>query len=221
MYSFTEENYLKAIFKLQEKSGEAIHTNAIAKMLETKAASVTDMVKKLSDKKLLKYKKYHGVELTPTGKRIALETVRKHRLWETFLHDKLNFSWDEVHHIAEQLEHIQADKLTDRLDEFLGFPEYDPHGDPIPNKHGEMITGRLHLLLTLKENLPCTFNGVADHSPDFLQHLKNINLNLGSTIIINKKNAFDHSMAITVNNKRKMVITYKVANNILVKSNHH
>ena len=126
MYSFTEENYLKAIYKLQERNEDAVNTNSIAASLETKAASVTDMIKKLSAKDLLVYEKYKGVQLTALGKRIAIDTVRKHRLWETFLVEKLKFSWDEVHELAEELEHIQSEKLIDKLDEFLGFPAHDP-----------------------------------------------------------------------------------------------
>ncbi|HIE45471.1 MAG TPA: metal-dependent transcriptional regulator, partial [Flavobacteriaceae bacterium] len=134
MFSITEENYLKAIFSLESNSGTVISTNHIAKKLETKASSVTDMIKKLALKNLLVYTKYKGVSLSSQGRKIATSIVRKHRLWETFLVDKLGFNWDEVHDIAEQLEHIKSDKLILKLDSYLEYPQSDPHGDPIPDK---------------------------------------------------------------------------------------
>ena len=140
MFTFSEENYLKAIYHLEIDADKGISTNAIAKKLETKASSVTDMVKKLSEKKVVVYKKYQGVTLTDFGKKTAANVVRKHRLWEVFLVEKLDFSWDEVHDVAEQLEHIKSPKLINQLDSFLGFPTHDPHGDPIPDKEGNLKT---------------------------------------------------------------------------------
>ena len=137
MLTLSEENYLKAIYHLELNSVKEISTNAIAEKMETKASSVTDMIKKLSEKKLIIYKKYQGVKITDFGKKTAANIVRNHRLWEFFLVDKLNFSWDEVHEVAEQLEHIKSPKLIDELDAFLGFPKQDPHGDPIPDKNGK------------------------------------------------------------------------------------
>ena len=136
MFSQTEENYLKAIYSLSLKNEKLVSTNDIAKKLGTKASSVTDMLKKLADKKLVDYTKYHGTSLTKKGVKISLLIVRKHRLWETFLVEKLHFKWTEVHVLAEQLEHIKSEELTNRLEAFLEFPTHDPHGDPIPNKDG-------------------------------------------------------------------------------------
>ena len=134
MFSQAEENYVKAIYALDTQTKKGVSTNLIAKKLQTKASSVTDMLQKLSGKRLVDYKKYHGVQLSKKGKKIAASVIRKHRLWETFLVRKLHFSWDEVHDIAEQLEHIQSERLIDGLDAFLEFPTVDPHGDPIPDK---------------------------------------------------------------------------------------
>jgi len=137
--SFTEENYIKAIFKLEElNQSKAVSTNDIAIKLSMQPASVTDMIKRLAEKKIVSYKKYHGVLLTVKGKKIALTIIRKHRLWEVFLVKKLNFKWDEVHEIAEQLEHINSNELVEKLDDFLGNPKFDPHGDAIPDKEGNM-----------------------------------------------------------------------------------
>lgn len=217
MYSFTEENYLKAIYKLQEQGNAAINTNAIAAILQTKPASVTDMVKKLSDKKLLTYEKYKGVLLTDSGKKVAIDTVRKHRLWETFLYDKLNFSWDEVHDIAEQLEHIQSEALTDKLEAYLGYPKHDPHGDPIPGKNGKYHAMPLTLLIDAKEHEPVIVSGVADHSTAFLQHLQSLKIQLGSSITVLKKNTYDQSVEVLIGKKQQTTISFKVAKNLLVK----
>src|SRR6476620_10565441 len=137
--TFSEENYLKTIYHITSSSGAEVSTNAIAEKMETKASSVTDMLKKLADKDLVHYKKYQGVSLTDKGLHSAKMIVRKHRLWEIFLVEKLAFSWDEVHDIAEQLEHIKSEQLVNKLDAFLNFPTEDPHGDPIPNAEGNII----------------------------------------------------------------------------------
>jgi DtxR family Mn-dependent transcriptional regulator len=217
MYSFTEENYLKAIYKLSENNRESISTNAIADMLQTKAASVTDMIRKLAEKKLLKYEKYKGVELTEKGKRVAIDTVRKHRLWEVFLCDTLKFGWHEVHEIAEQLEHINSALLIDKLDAFLGFPSHDPHGDPIPNKYGDFKKSEFVLLNTIKEHQQVVMSGVADHSALFLQHLNKIGLTLGTSCSIDEINAYDGSLKLKINGKLSISISKDVAKNILVK----
>lgn len=217
MYSFTEENYLKAIYKLSEREPESITTNAIAEVLETKAASVTDMIKKLSDKKLLKYEKYRGVALTEKGRLIAVETVRKHRLWETFLHEKLEFGWDEVHDIAEQLEHINSEALTNKLDDFLGNPSHDPHGDPIPSRSGEIKKSNLILLCDAKLKQKVVMSGVVDHSPPFLQHLNKISISLGSQIELLDKNEYDGSIEIILLPSSHLHLSKEVAKNILVK----
>lgn len=217
MYSYTEENYLKAIYKLSERDSESISTNAIAESLQTKAASVTDMIKKLSDKKLLKYEKYKGVTLTEKGRKVAVDTVRKHRLWECFLYDKLHFGWDEVHEIAEQLEHIKSEILIDKLDEFLGFPAHDPHGDPIPTKNGEIPQPNFIMLCDAKIKHKSVMSGVVDHSPAFLQHLNKIEFSLGCQIEVLDKNDYDGSIEVMLNGKRKLHLSKEVAKNILVK----
>jgi DtxR family Mn-dependent transcriptional regulator len=216
MYSYTEENYLKAIYKLSERDQEVINTNAIAELLQTKAASVTDMIKKLSDKKLLKYEKYKGVSLTEKGRKVAVETVRKHRLWEVFLHEKLKFGWDEVHDIAEQLEHIQSNLLTDKLDEFLGFPTHDPHGDPIPTKNGEIKKSNFVLLSSLGIKQKATMAGVVDHTPVFLKHLGKIGLTLGCKCEIMEINEYDGSITLKVGEKQNLYLSREVVKNILV-----
>ena len=217
MYSFTEENYLKAIYKLSEKDLGKITTNNIAELLDTKAASVTDMVQKLSDKKLLKYEKYRGVALTEKGKLVALETVRKHRLWEVFLFTKLQFGWDEVHDIAEQLEHINSELLTNKLDDFLGNPSHDPHGDPIPSRTGEIKKSDFILLCDAKANQPLLMCGVVDHSAVFLQHLNKIKISLGCEILLTDKNDYDGSISVQVQPNLQLQLSKEVSKNILVK----
>ncbi|HSH64991.1 MAG TPA: metal-dependent transcriptional regulator, partial [Bacteroidia bacterium] len=182
MHSFTEENYLKAIYKLIERKGDVVTTNAIAESIKTKAASVTDMLKKLADKKLIHYQKYQGVTLTEKGEKVALSIIRKHRLWEMFLVEKLEFRWDEVHDVAEQLEHINSDKLVEQLDKFLNFPKTDPHGDPIPDAKGKLKTPKSFPLSKFNKNDNCLITGVIDHSPAFLQFLDNSGISLGDEI---------------------------------------
>src|SRR5690554_1850211 len=168
----SEENYIKAIYYLQKVLDKPVGTNDLANRMDTKASSVTDMVKRLSEKSYIIYEKYKGCELTESGEAVALKTIRKHRLWETFLVEKLNFGWEEVHEIAEQLEHIQSVKLTNRLDEFLNYPKFDPHGDPIPDQYG-LITKReeTHKLIDLELETPAVVIGVADSSASFLKYL--------------------------------------------------
>jgi DtxR family Mn-dependent transcriptional regulator len=217
MYSYTEENYLKAIYKLGERTGESINTNAIAEVIQTKAASVTDMIKKLADKKLLVYEKYKGVALTEKGRRIAVDVVRKHRLWECFLHDKLKFGWDEVHEVAEQLEHINSPILVDKLDEFLGFPTHDPHGDPIPSKNGVIKKSNFILLSEASVGQLYVMSGVVDHSNVFLKHLDKIELNLATEIRINEKNDYDGSIEALLDNDKTLHLSNEVCKNVLVK----
>lgn len=217
MYSNTEENYLKIIYKLQEKTDEAIHTNSIAKSIDTKAASVTDMIKRLSNKELLSYEKYKGVQLTPKGKLIAIATVRKHRLWETFLHDTLKFSNEEVHDIAEELEHINSNKLVDKLDEFLNFPTHDPHGDPIPDKNGEPNRAELIVLTQIKENTAVVMSGILVNSDELLGYLKSINLTLGDDLLVKSNSLITNSLILKIGSK-KISMPYLYAKNILVKT---
>jgi DtxR family Mn-dependent transcriptional regulator len=214
MYSFTEENYLKAIYKLSQD--DSATTNAIAVELKTKAASVTDMLKKLADKKLITYVKYQGVSLTEKGRKVAVITVRKHRLWEVFLHEKLEFKWDEVHDIAEQLEHIQSDVLMDKLDAFLNFPTVDPHGDPIPRKDGTIKDAKLKVLSDISEGKSVIMSGVKEHSPVFLQYLEKTGLLLGKKIKVNEILKFDGSVQLQIGKGSQVQISKEVAKNILV-----
>ena len=215
MNSITEENYLKAIYSLSIDG--AASTNAIAERLQTKASSVTDMAKKLADKNLVFYKKYQGVQLTKTGLAIALKIIRKHRLWEVFLVEKLNFKWDEVHDIAEQLEHINSVELTKRLDEFLGNPKFDPHGDLIPDAEGNMvIRNEAKLLSELQVKDHGNIVGVKDSDANFLQYLESQQLVLGTPITVTQFFDFDRSMIITTNG-RTLTLSHQVCKNLLIK----
>lgn len=217
MSSFTEENYLKAIFKLSGKKQRHISTNAIAESLGTKASSVTDMLKKLADKKFIRYRKYRGVTLTEAGKKVALKIIRKHRLWELFLVEHLNFKWDEVHDIAEQLEHIASSELVRRLDKYLKYPKYDPHGDPIPDKDGIIHNHKEVSLIDLNINEPAIIVGVKDTSSLFLQYLENAKLVPGTKISVIKRFDYDNSINISINGKKEIAISGKVSENLYVK----
>lgn len=214
--TFSEENYLKTIYHLTTVSDAEVNTNAIAEMMETKASSVTDMLKKLAEKDLVNYIKYQGVSLTEKGKMTAKMIVRKHRLWEVFLVEKLNFSWDEVHDIAEQLEHIKSEKLINKLDDFLGNPTEDPHGDPIPNAKGQIVSIEKQLLSELSENQTGICVGVKDSSSEFLKYLDKQEIALGSRIEIIEKETFDLSIIIKVDSK-ELTISNKIAGNLFVK----
>ncbi len=207
--TFSEENYLKTIYHLATISDSEVSTNAIAEMMETKASSVTDMLKKLSEKDLVHYKKYQGVSLTEKGKLIAKMIVRKHRLWEVFLVDKLDFSWDEVHDIAEQLEHIKSEQLINRLDDFLGNPTEDPHGDPIPDVNGQIVKTEKQLLSELLENQNGICVGVKDTSSEFLKYLDKQGISLGSKIEIMGKESFDLSLKIRLNSRELTIFETK------------
>jgi DtxR family Mn-dependent transcriptional regulator len=212
----SEENYLKVIYHLSHLSPKGVNTNAIAAMIETKASSVTDMLKKLSEKDWINYQKYQGVSLTDKGKLNAKIIVRKHRLWEVFLVEKLGFSWDEVHEIAEELEHIKSEKLINQLDHFLNFPSFDPHGDPIPNAKGELPNINKQLLSEIEVGKTITCVGVKDSSVDFLQYLNKQHISLGTKIKILDIEFFDRTIKIEVNNA-VLVISDKIANNLYVK----
>jgi DtxR family transcriptional regulator, Mn-dependent transcriptional regulator len=214
--TFSEENYLKAIYHLTAVTDAEVSTNAIAETMETKASSVTDMLRKLAEKNLVNYKKYQGVSLTDKGRLSAKMIVRKHRLWEVFLVDKLHFAWDEVHDIAEQLEHIKSEQLINKLDDFLGNPTEDPHGDPIPNANGQIINIEKQLLSELAENQIGICVGVKDSSAEFLKYLDKQEIALGSKIEIIFKESFDLSTKIKVNGK-ELTISNKIANNLFVK----
>jgi DtxR family Mn-dependent transcriptional regulator len=214
--TFSEENYLKSVYHLTTSLDSEVSTNAIAEMMETKASSVTDMLKKLADKDLVHYKKYQGVSLTENGKHAAKMIVRKHRLWEVFLVEKLDFSWDEVHDIAEQLEHIKSEKLINKLDDFLGNPTEDPHGDPIPDAQGRIIAIEKQLLSELQANQSGICVGVKDNSSDFLKYLDKQQIGLGTKIEVLTKETFDLSLKIKVNDI-DFVISNKIASNLFVK----
>jgi DtxR family Mn-dependent transcriptional regulator len=216
MQSFTEENYLKIIYHLSLNTESTVQTNAIAERIQTKAASVTDMIKKLADKQLVDYKKYQGVKLTDSGKAAAINIVRRHRLWEVFLVEKLNFKWDEVHDIAEELEHIKSPELIERLDEFLAFPKNDPHGDPIPDKNGKLDNTIFIKLSKLKIGDKGLIMGVSEHSSLFLQHLEKLGLTLGKEIKITEITDFDGSVELNVENKQ-INVSREVAKHILIK----
>lgn len=212
----SEENYIKVIYHLSLVSPNGVNTNAIAGMLETKASSVTEMLKKLSDKDLLIYQKYQGVNLTEKGLLSAKMIVRKHRLWEVFLFKKLQFSWDEVHEIAEELEHIKSEKLINKLDAFLEFPAFDPHGDPIPDENGAMKKVAKMLLSDAKLNINYQCVGVKDSSPAFLQYLDKQNIALGSELKIIAKESFDETLILELKDKT-ITISNKIASNLYIK----
>jgi DtxR family Mn-dependent transcriptional regulator len=214
--TLTEENYLKAIYHLSRNTETVVSTNAIADKIGAKASSVTDMLKKLADKTLITYIKYKGVTLTEKGRLTAVDIIRKHRLWEVFLVDKLNFSWDEVHDVAEQLEHIKSPKLINELDAFLDFPTHDPHGDPIPDKDGEIQRTQKIILSqgTLKQDYEMV--GVLDSSSDFLKYLDKHNIGIGTKILILDREEFDQSVTIEIRGKT-LVMSKAITSNIYVK----
>lgn len=214
--SHTEENYLKAIFKIVEREGKAASNNAISTEMNTTAASVTDMLKRLADKELINYKSHKGVTLTGKGNKIATHLIRKHRLWEVFLVDKLHFSWDEVHEMAEQLEHIQAPELVERLDDFLGSPKFDPHGDPIPDAEGKFTFRKQAPLLELEEGEKGVVVGVQDHSSAFLQYLDRLELVLGTEVQLVERFEYDDSVKIILNGQKEQVLSKKVAQNLFI-----
>ncbi|MEI6866263.1 metal-dependent transcriptional regulator [Flavicella sp.] len=212
----TEENYLKAIFGLSVSKSKAVSTNSIAEKLQTKASSVTDMVRRLSEKKMVDYKKYQGVSLTVAGKKTAVKVIRKHRLWEVFLVRHLDFSWDEVHEIAEQLEHVKSIKLTKELDRFLEFPTHDPHGDPIPDENGNIAYHTDMMLSSLEAHEKGVVLGVKDSSKSFLIYLDCSGIKLGSTISVMSKEVFDNSMKIEIEGEI-MSVSQQIAKNLFMK----
>lgn len=197
--SVAEENYLKAVFHLQ-RPGSIVSTNELAAELSTKAASVTDMLKKLKQKKLLNYEPYKGFTLTADGRKVALGVVRRHRLWEYFLVEKLQFGWDEVHEVAEELEHVTSKKLIDKLDAFLDFPRFDPHGDPIPDANGKLALQNHICLNELAINTVAQVSSVKDQSSELLELLRHKNISIGSKIEVKRKFDFDNSLEVKVKN---------------------
>jgi DtxR family transcriptional regulator, Mn-dependent transcriptional regulator len=211
----TEENYIKAIFKQSDKNA-FISTNELAAAINIKAPSVTDMLKKLKVKKVITYKPYEGCKLTAEGVKMAVMIIRKHRLWETFLCTKLGFSWDAVHDIAEELEHIGNMDLINRLDAFLDYPETDPHGDFIPDKNGVMKKHSIEKLSTKNIGNECKVYAVDSHEKGILELLNHYEIKLGSTIQIIKKFDYDESLEVLVNQQHKCVLPNAITNNILV-----
>lgn len=216
MITLTEENYIKAIYHLGKQGRDNVNTNALAEAMNTKASSATDMIRKLAEKDYANYKKYKGVTLTESGKKIAINIIRKHRLWEVFLVEKLNFTWDEVHELAEQLEHIKSQKLIDELDAFLGFPTHDPHGDPIPDKHGDITYIEKIVLSQAIEGTTYSCLGVNDSSSEFLQYLNKNAIGLGSIIEVIHVEPFDKSITIKAND-RVLTVSQSVAKNLYLK----
>jgi len=212
----SEENYLKAIYHLSLMQKKGVSTNAIAKLIDTKASSVTDMVKKLADKELVSYQRYQGVQLTAKGLHAAKMLVRRHRLWEVFLVETLDFSWDEVHDVAEELEHIKSEKLINRLDAFLGYPSVDPHGDPIPNANGviQPLDKKLLSDVVIGHTYYCV--GVKDTSTAFLQYLDKLKISLGTGIEVLDREPFDQSVTVQLNGERH-TISNKIAQNLYLK----
>ena len=214
-FSTSEENYLKTIFHLQIKD-ENVSTNELAEKLKAKPASITDMMKKLKNRKLVNYQPYQGFRLTPEGKKVALSIIRRHRLWEYFLAEKLKFSWDEVHEVAEQLEHVSSKKLIDKLDEYLGYPKFDPHGDPIPDTNGKMETGKQVNLSELPVDKPAKVCFIANQTELLMEHLDQKKINIGASIVVQRKFSYDDSLEIKLDNKL-LTISGQLAKNIFVK----
>ncbi len=215
-FSTSEENYIKAIYHLQKEDG-TVTTNELARELKTRPASVTDMMKKLKVKKLLHYEAYQGFRLSNEGRKVALNIIRRHRLWEFFLAEKLKFSWDEVHEVAEDLEHVSSKKLIDKLDEFLGFPRVDPHGDPIPDPDGKIETSRQVSLQDLPLNRPAVVSHVSDQSTEILELLRHKNIRIGTRLEVKRKFDFDHSMEVKMGRQPIFTISEQLAKNIFVK----
>jgi DtxR family Mn-dependent transcriptional regulator len=212
----SEENYLKALFKLSSKQIKKVNNIALAKELELNPATVLEMIRKLSDRKLVHLLPDKTIQLSEKGKKKALLTIRKHRLWEVFLVEKLNYQWSEVHELAEQLEHIESDDLVNRLDAFLGFPTSDPHGDPIPDKNGKLMLLQSIPLTEAETGKTFTIQSFAETADSFLDYLSKVNIKPGTKIKITDKNEYDQSLVIVIN-KKQLHLSEKVAKNILIR----
>jgi DtxR family Mn-dependent transcriptional regulator len=214
-FSVSEENYIKNIYHLQQQS-ELVNTNSLANKLQTKPASVTDMLKKLQIKNLLDYKKYKGFRLSAKGNKAAINIVRRHRLWEYFLVTKLGFEWDKVHAIAEDLEHVSNQDLIQKLDSFLNHPQTDPHGDPIPDGNGKIPVIRQLSIADVMEKKKVVVSSVANQSPAMLELLNHYHINIGTELKINQRFSFDESIEIKVGKYAACIISKPVAKNIFV-----
>lgn len=219
MLSPAEEDYLKAVFQLSENGKAAVSTNDLADLMKTKPASASDMIRKLAVKELLSHEKYRGVHITETGRKEALKVIRKHRLWEVFLVERLRFNWDEVHEVAGQLEHIRSPLLVERLDQFLGHPQYDPHGDPIPNAKGEYNLKPKLPLSELTVGTEATIVAVKDASPLFLQYLDKIGAQINASIQLLDRVEYDGSVQIRINGGRELFVSREAASNLMVTEN--
>lgn len=220
MLTQVEENYIKALLHLASQDRamtqqEGVGTNDLAAYLQVKPSTVNEMLKRLKEKELVNHKKYGKINLTVAGTRTGLGIVRKHRLWETFLCTKLEFDWDEVHDIAEQLEHIRSDKLIDKIDKFLGYPKYDPHGDPIPDNHGNIPKRDTQKLSTVENGITCRVLAVTDTSSEFLKYLETLLISIGASLLVLDKIAYDGTVIVRIHNK-EVSLSSKVAANILV-----
>lgn len=216
MQSTAEENYIKAIYKLSGGGAAAVSTTSLSDSLETKPASVSDMLRKLSAKDLVHYVKYHGVQLTEEGQRVALKIIRKHRLWEVFLVQKLKFTWDEVHEVAEQMEHVKSELLVQRLDAFLGHPRVDPHGDPIPTEEGELREVEQRPLATLEVDQQGVVIRVKDAQPAFLQYLDKVGIQIGSNLQVLDKIAYDNSLEVRIDHQKSVILSSDTLEKIFI-----
>ena len=213
--SKSEENYLKSIYNLSELGNKVVTTNSISKILNIEPASVTDMIKKLSKKKLIYHEKYRGTKISKNGIKVALQIIRRHRLWEVFLYEKLNFNWDEIHVVAEELEHVSSDQLIDNLDKYLKYPKIDPHGDPIPNKLGEIDFVDKISISDLKVNEKGIVSRIINEDEEFFILLNKLNIEIGTEVKILDKIDYDGSLDVSINNK-SVIISKVIAENIKI-----
>ncbi|MFL2990970.1 MAG: metal-dependent transcriptional regulator [Cytophagales bacterium] len=213
--SKSEENYLKSIYNLSELGNKVVTTNSISKILNIEPASVTDMIKKLSKKKLIYHEKYRGTKISKNGIKVALQIIRRHRLWEVFLYEKLNFNWDEIHEVAEELEHVSSDQLIDNLDKYLKYPKIDPHGDPIPNKLGEIDFVDKISISDLKINEKGIVSRIINEDEEFFILLNKLNIEIGTEVKILDKIDYDGSLDVSINNK-SIIISKVIAENIKI-----
>ena len=219
MITSTEEDYIKAIFNISQRGKkELVGTNQIAAQMSTTAASVTDMLRKLNKKEMIIYEKYKGVKLSPMGTIKAMTLLRKHRLWESFLVEKLGFAWDEVHDIAEQMEHIQSSELANRLDKYLGYPKFNPHGDPIPDAQGTITIRNQVVLSSMQAGAKGLVVGVKKHDKDFLKHLNQVGINIGTELEILLKYEYDQSIKLNINGSNEALLTAAVCDNVFLKT---
>ncbi len=216
MNTKSEEDYLKCLYHLQQGK-KSVSTNEIANYLSMKPSSVSDMLKKLAEKKCVNYLKYKGSLLTKKGELIALSIIRKHRLWETFLVNKLGFSWSKVHNIAEQLEHVNSEELIDKLDHFLAYPQIDPHGDPIPQKNGTIAKLNQKLLSELKNGEEGVITGIKKGTPSLLNFLDQKNIKLGDQIQLISILEFDQSAEVVIH-KKTINLSEKICSNLLIET---